>query len=218
VLLSTNNETVERVHEISWQGFLDVRRLAPQGAVKACMAITIPPDPVPGEPEEPDAFIITADGRFFYATAAWEPERQLVSQEFAVPEEVALSRRLVHAAFHVAEPHFVNDLMEIVREHYREDASVYAMQPPRTSGILIDIVARGGKGLAVRDLAVSLGIPDDAIAAIGDGMNDFLLLEAAQFRYAVRGSALARRYAGAIEVGAAGAVADALERFLSELC
>ena len=47
----------------------------------------------------------------------------------------------------------------------------------KLGGILTEVVARGGKGNAVRDLLAETGIDPDCTAAIGDELNDEALLD-----------------------------------------
>ncbi|MGH9599425.1 MAG: HAD family hydrolase, partial [Terracidiphilus sp.] len=177
VLLSADNETVERVHEISWSGFERACQMLPRRGIKACIAVTLPPVPAPGEPELPDALIFVAGRGFYHAASPWEPERQIASRQFAISAEAAMSRPLVHAAFHVANSELAAGLVPLIAEAYGKDALVYATPPPRAGGVLIDVLARGGKGLAIADLASSLRVSREAIAAIGDERNDLPLLE-----------------------------------------
>ena len=217
VFLSVDNETVERVHAIDWRGVLDAWAAFPRGVIKSCIAVTLPPAPAPDQLEQPDALILTPEGRFYHAASPWEPERQQVSEAFAISEDMALSRKLVHVAFHVTEPEVAERLVEVARGFCGEDTTIYATRPPRAAGALVDVVPRGGKGLAVSDLAQAFGVPAEAIAAIGDEMNDLPLLQAARFQYAIGGSTLAKRFPGAVEVASSGGVADALERFSAEI-
>ena len=213
VLLRLDNETVESAHDIPWSSVLDAWRIAQDGHIDSCIAVTLPGDLAPLETETPDAMILTSDGAFYNVDAPCEPELQRIDARCEVAPAEALSRRLVHATFHVGDVAVAKRLARQLVQCLKETVSVFIMTPPRAKGVLVEIVVKGGKGVAVRHLARSLGIERTAIGAIGDAPNDELLLAAAHHRYAVGGSALALVAPGAIEVGEREAVADALCRF-----
>ena len=218
VLLSPDNRGIERVHAISWQGLEAVWAELPRDAVRACMAVTVPGTGDAACAEAPDAIIMTPDRRFYGAVSACEPEMQPAEEEFRLDEVLVTARPLVHAAFHVPDLDMVEQVAETARNCFDDNAMVYVTRPPQAGGMMVEIVARGGKALAVRDFATMLGVPDEAVAAIGDDLNDVPMLEAARFRYAMGGSRLAAAQSpGAIEMPAGGGVADALERFAQDL-
>jgi HAD superfamily hydrolase (TIGR01484 family) len=217
VLLAGDNETIERVHPISWQSVQAVWAALPENAARACLAVTVPGALDNEQPEQPDAIIMMPDGRFYHAASPFEPEMQSASEEFLLADHAVIARPLVHAAFHVVDQEMAEPVAETASRCFGEDATVYVTRPPRAVGVMVEIVAPGGKGLAVRDLAASFDVPDDAIAAIGDELNDVPLLRAARFRYAMGGSRLAAHDPDAVEVAVADGVADALERFIREI-
>lgn len=217
VLLRPDNEGVEAVHQISWVDVLELMSSLPAGTGARCVAVTLPPDDEMHEAETPDALIVTAEGRFFHAPDSVEPELQEGLEEHAVDRRVALSRRLVHAAVHVPEPESVAEICALAQATFGDSASIHVAKPPRAPGTMVEIVPRGGKGLAVRDLAASFQVGEEAIGAIGDGANDVPLLEAARHRYAIRGSVLAEVFPSAIRVGPQAGVAEALALFRKAL-
>lgn len=218
VLLAPDNRGIERVHAISWKGIEAVWAELPRDAARACLAVTVPRGSDSACAEQPDAIIMTPDRRVYSAPSACEPEMQLTDEEFRLDRDSVIARPLVHAAFHVPDLDVVEQVAETARNCFDENSMVYVTRPPRAGGMMVEIVARGGKALAVRDFAMTLGVPDEAIAAIGDELNDVPMLQAARFRYAMGGSRLAAaHYPGAIEMPTGGGVAVALERFVRSL-
>lgn len=214
VLLHADNDSVERVHELSWTTLLDAWNGAPHALIKACILITLPALSAGQRHEASDALILTPNGEFYSITSSSEPELHALDPACRVAPDLAMSGKLVHATFHVLDAAFARTLADDLARRFHGAATVFTMRPPRAAGMLVDVVVKGGKGVAVRDLAAHLGVAGAAIGAIGDDMNDALLLDAARFRYAVGESNLARRHAGAIEVRPRDAVADALDRFM----
>jgi len=187
VLLAGDNETIERVHAISWQTVQAVWAALPENAARACLAVTVPGASDSEQPEPSDAIIMMPDGRFYHAASPVEPEMQSASEEFLLEDHAVVARPLVHAAFHVVDQEMAEPVVEAASRCFGEHATVYVTRPPRAGGVMVEIVARGGKALAVRDLAASFDVPDEAIAAIGDELNDIALPRAARFRYAMGG-------------------------------
>ncbi|HEX8223860.1 MAG TPA: HAD hydrolase family protein [Allosphingosinicella sp.] len=217
VLLRPDNEGVEAVHQIAWEDVLKLMSLLPAGTGARCVAVTLPPEDRMHEAETPDALIVTAEGRFFHAPDSIEPELQESLEENAIDRRMALSRRLVHAAVHVPEAESVAQVCALVRATFGDAVSMHVAKPPRAPGAMVEILPRGGKGLAVRNLAASFEVAEEAIGAIGDGANDVTLLEAARHRYAIRGSVLAEVFPSAIRVGPQAGVAEALMLFQKAL-
>lgn len=216
VLLAPDNETIERVHPLEWEPVLELLCAVSRKAAGRCLAVTVPRDGDTYEVDSPDALIITSGGDCYDAPSLCEPELQEVLEENALTRTAALSRQLVHAALHVSDASTAGDIVPLA-EALCPGATVYATRPPRAAGLLIHIVAGGGKALAVRDLAASLGVAPEAVGAIGDGANDVSLLKAAAHRYAIARSELAAVFPSAAAVSGQSAVAEALSSFAQEL-
>ncbi len=216
VLLAPDNETIERVHPLQWEPILTLLSAIPRPAAARCLAVTVPGEGDVQEMEFPDALIITNGGDYYRAPSLVEPELQEVREENAVSAASARSCILVHAALHIPQASAAGDLVRLAETEY-PGATVYSTRPPRATGILVHIVAAGGKALAVRDLAASLGVDPDVVGAIGDGVNDVSLLAAAGHRYAIAGSELAAAVPSAVPVAGRSAVAQALRRFARSL-
>ena len=212
VLLAEDNERVESFRAISWQGMEHLATLGATGGHHV-VAITIPRDATePGE--EADAWVLAQGGGVFSARSPWDPATHV-----ARTLEEAQSRALVHAALLLPSREEAERLEPAAREVFGAGHAVHVVRSPRGEGALLEIGVAGGKGAAVADLALALGLPHDAVAAIGDDMNDAAMFDIATHRYAVGGSVLAARRPDATEVCVAsgGAVADALSRFLAEI-
>lgn len=214
VLLAEDNESIEVAHEIPWHGLVEVAHARRLPAVIRGIAVTVPPLAVAGGDEEPDAWILDAHGRFHAAPSAWDPATHRL-----VEDDLPLSRPLVHAALHLGSRLEAESLQPWMQEAFGADVEVHSVNVPRGDGALLEAVVPGGKGVAVRDLGRLLSVPIDCIAAIGDDMNDAVLLDAAAHRFAVGESVLAARRRDAFTTcpSGEGAVADALDRFLAEL-
>ena len=213
VLLGEDNESIEIAHEIPWRGLVDVAHARRIPSIIRGIAVTVPPVAPAGE-EEPDAWILDDRGRFHAAPNAWEPATHRL-----VEDVLPLSRPLVHAALHLGSRDEAESLQPWMQEAFGDSVEVHSVNVPRGDGALLEAVVPGGKGVAVRDLARLLDVPGERIAAIGDDMNDAVMLDAAGMRFVVGGSVLASRRPDAIATCPAGegAVGDALDRFLAEL-
>jgi HAD superfamily hydrolase (TIGR01484 family) len=212
VLLAPDNETIERVHPLEWEPVLELLHTISRRLPGRCLAVTVPGEGDAREVDAPDALIITSAGGYYSAPAPCEPELQEALKENELDRSSALSRTLVHAALHVPDEASAADIVRL-GEAFCPGAAVYAATPPRAAGALVHIGAGGGKALAVRDLAASLNVGFEAVGAIGDGVNDVSLLEAAGRRYAIGGSELAAVFPSATRVCGQTAVADALRAF-----
>jgi hypothetical protein len=213
VVLGADNEAITDVRDLSWVGVDRIlERRHP--LVRSVVTITVPPEPAAGAAEEPDAIL-------------WEPgagasfaglfgDRSTYSP---VVPEIARTRRLVHVAMITGSREDGESLFDLARASYGEGVAIHTARSPRLNGTLTEVVPAGGKGNAIEDYARILGVPIAATAGIGDELNDEALLDRAAFRYAVSGSPLAgrRRDATAVATANAGAVADALARFLDEI-
>lgn len=190
VLLAQDNETIERVHPLEWEPVLELLSNIPPKSAGRCLAVTVPGDGDAHELDSPDSLIITSSGDCYYARSLCEPELQEVCEENALTRTSALSRKLVHAALHVADESTAGDVVRLA-QLLCPDATVYATRPPKAAGALVDIVAGGGKALA--------------------------MLQAAAHRYAIAQSELAAVFPSAIPVSGRSAVAEALSSFAREL-
>lgn len=213
VLLAQDNESIALAHDMPWGALLEMAHETPHATLMRGIAVTIPPT-APPDAEQPDAWILAKDGRFHAAPSAWDP-----STHWEVEAQLPLGRPLVHAALELATRDEADALAPHVVEIFGAGVDVHVVNVPRGPGAMVEAVVPGGKGRALRDLAAILGIPQDCTGAVGDDMNDGSLLDAAHHRYAVGGSILAARRPDAVVTcrSNAGAVADALERFLAEL-
>ena len=216
VLLAPDNETIERVHPLEWEPILELLSTMSPNWAGRCLAVTVPDEGAMHEVDPPDALIITSGGDYYYAPSLCEPELQEMREENALTRASALSSKLVHAALHVPDESSAGDIVRLAKA-LCPDATIYATRPPRAAGVLVDIVAGGGKALTVRDLAASLGVAPEAVGAIGDGVSDVSLLEAAAHRYAIEQSDLAAVFTSAVPVSGRSAVAEALSRFARDL-
>ena len=216
VLLAPDNETIERVHPLEWEPVLELLSTISPKSAGRCLAVTVPGEGDTHEVDPPDALIITSSGDYYYAPSLCEPELQEVREENALTRTSAMSRTLVHAALHVPDESTAGDVVRRA-EALCPDATAYATRPPKAAGVLVDIVAGGGKALAVRDLAASLGVAPEAVGAIGDGASDVSLLEAAAHRYAIAQSELAAVFPSAVPVSGRSAVAEALSSFARDV-
>ena len=219
VLLAPDNDTPAQVHDFAWSGALRLAEIAGEG-VHALLAIAAPQDELLDcyvFRSRGDCHVFRSDGSLFAAGNPWKPETHVPARL-----EEATSRRLVHAALHVASRELAEELEPEARAIFASegaDVEVHAVRSPGGGGALLEVVVSGGKGRAVRDLAGELGIPFERTGAIGDDMNDARLIDAVAHRYAVGGTVLAERRSDVTVTrnAAEGAVADALERFLREL-
>jgi len=216
VLLAPDNDTIERVHPLQWEPVLELLHTISRTVRGRCLAVTVPGEGGTDEVDVPDALIITSAGGYYYAPSPCEPELQEAHAENELTRTSALSRTLVHAALHIPEEASAVDIVRL-GEAFCPGAAVYAARPPRAAGTLVHIGAGGGKALAVRDLAASLSVGFEAVGAIGDGVNDVSLLDAAGRRYAIAGSELAAVFPSATRVCGQGAVAVALGAFTLDL-
>lgn len=216
VLLASDNETIERVHPLEWEPVLELLTSISPKSGGRCLAVTVLGEGDTRDTDSPDALIVTSSGDYYYAPCLCEPELQEVREENALTRTLALSRKLVHAALQVPDEHAAGDIVRLA-EALCPGVTVYATKPPRAAGALVHIVARGGKALAVRDLAASLGVAPEAVGAIGDGANDVSLLEAAARRYAIAQSELAAVFPSAALVSGRSAVAEALRSFARDM-
>ena len=139
----------------------------------------------------------------------WEPSSR----------EEALEQSLVHLAFHLPTREDAAALEPALAAVVPEEVEVHAVIAPYSRGGLLEVVPRGGKAWTLRYFAETLGVPEGATAAVGDELNDAVMLDAAGHPYTVGGSILAEQRPAATEVGpaAGGAVADAIEDFLERL-
>ena len=213
VLLGADNESIEIAHEIPWAGLLEVGRARRHPASTRGIAVTVPPV-APLESEETDVWVLDTQGRFHSARSAWDPSTLRLLED-----DHPTSRPLIHAALHMSSRAESEELEPWMQEAFGATVEVHTVKVPRGEGVLLEAVIAGGKGVAVRDLVRLLGVPPEMTGAIGDDMNDSVLLDAARARYAVGGSLLAARRpdATATRPSHEGAVADALSRFLAEI-
>jgi len=214
VVLGPDNLTLERVRALSWD-CIDRLGEAPELRAAPLICITTGEGPALPPHSPPDCFVLEGQTRRWTRTwkwsepSAWEPaERQ-----------DAHSQSLVHVAFHLPSREEAEQLEEVVVSLAPEDAEVHVVTAPYSQGGLIEVVPRGGKAWALEYFVESLGIPAGATAAVGDELNDAVMLDAAEHAFTVGGSVLARSRPNATEVceAAAGSVADALDHFLRRL-
>lgn len=211
ILLGSDHVTVERVLPLPWS-VVDALARREDARHGRLVCITV----ADGDDERAeDTFVLAPHSRDWHVSRA--PLREEPRER--VDEARARSRTLVHVALLLPSREEADALAPELRREVPPGVSVHTVQNPAGPGALVELVAAGGKGNAVRHLAESLGIPAAATGAIGDDMNDADLLDAATHRYAVGGSVLAARRPDAITVSRAaeGAVADALGRFLATL-
>ena len=210
VLVGSDGLTPTAVHALPWEGALELEVVRAPGVI-ALLAV-----PAPAGPFEalPDIYVFRG-GRAFGAKTAWDP-----STHAEVSRASAMARPLVHVALHVAQRETAEALEDTARQAFAGHAvDIHTVMSPVGRGALLEVVVEGGKARAVRDVAALLSISPDRIGVLGDEMNDERMFEAADHRFAVGGSVLARRRPDAVEVATAddGAVADALRRFMQRL-
>jgi len=214
VVLGPDNLSIERVRSLRWD-FIDalaeVADLAhaPIVCITAGTSPSIPPD------SPPDCFVLEATSRRWTRTWKWsEPDSGQPSRR-----EEAHEQSLVHVALHLPSRGEAEELEQAVAAQAPEEAEVHVVIAPYSQGGLVEIVPRGGKAWALGYFVETLGIPAGATAAVGDEINDAVMLDAAAHAFTVGGSILAERRPEADEVSTAadGAVADAIEAFLDRL-
>ena len=214
VILRPDNLWPEAIHRVAWEHMEEVA-LRPElvGASRLC--IVAPPERAEADDGQPDCIVVEAGtGRWL---CSWTP----YERETLVPvlRASVMARHLVHVAFEFDTIGLALQAAEGLRAHLPAALSMHIVSRPYASGALLELVPRGGKGLALRYLAKTLGIAAERTGAVGDELNDWDLLEAARHRYVVGGSPLelARPDATPVASASEAAVAEALERFLREL-
>lgn len=214
VVLAADNLSFERVRPLAWDCIDELAR-APELKDAPLVCITAGDEPVRPPHSPPDCFVLEGLTRRWLRTWRWsEPETWEASSR-----EEALSQRLVHVALHLPSRELAEELEGVVAALAPAETEVHVVTAPYSDGGLIELVPRRGKAWALDYFAESLGIPAGATAAVGDELNDAVMLDAAAHPFTVGGSVLSRSRPDATEVGdaAAGSVADAIELFLERL-
>lgn len=214
VVLAPCNHLIESVRSLEWSL---VDELAADEAFSHAPVVCITTGEKPSLPPDgpPDCFVLQPGSRAWTRTWRWTDP-----QSFE-PAEVrdAHAQRLVHVAVHLAARDEAERLAELLAPRLPATAEQHVVVAPYGPGALLEVVPAGGKAQALRYFAERFGVAAEATAAIGDEINDLVLLDAAAYPFAVGRSVLAERRPGATEVSeaGAGAVADALEEFLRRL-
>jgi hydroxymethylpyrimidine pyrophosphatase-like HAD family hydrolase len=216
VVLRPDNVWPERVHALDWTA-LAPYVLRTEFAHATILWIRAPATGPDTDDGSPDCFVLEAETRRWFCS--WTP----YDRESYVPGEPPLgsSRPLVHLALRVETRGEADQLAVLLKKDLcrEQPVSLHVVKSPVGSGALLELVPKGGKGLAIRHFVETLGISSSATAAIGDELNDCDLLEAVEYPFAVGGSLLASLKPDAVEVSQAseGAVADAIQSFRKSL-
>lgn len=214
VVLGPDNRSIEFVRPMDWD-FID--ELAESRDLREAPVVCITTGEQPALPPDaqPDCFVLEGMSRRWTRTWRWsDPEAWEPSSRAE-----AHVQRLVHVALHLRSRERAQELEPVVAALAPEDTEVHVVTAPYSEGGLVEVVPRGGKAWALTYFAESLGLPREATAAVGDELNDAVMLDAAGHAFTVGGSVLARSRPAATEVSeaAAGSVADALDEFLRRL-
>ena len=214
VVLAPCNHLIESVRALDWRV---VDELAGEASLAHAPIICITTGEEPSAPPDgpPDCFVLQASSRAWTRTWRWTDP----STFEAASAGEAHAQSLVHVAVLLPTREEAEALARDLAPRLPESAEQHVVTAPYGPGALLEVVPAGGKAQALRHFAERLGVPAEATAAIGDEINDLVLLDAAAHPFAVGRSVLAARRPEATEVSeaGAGAVADALEEFLRRL-
>ena len=215
VILRPDNLWPEAVHALAWEQ-VDTLAARPELARSRRICIVAPAERLELDDGHPDCVVVDVEtGRWL---CSWTPYEQETLT--AIEPARFTARSLVHVAFEFATTEGAARAAEGLRAHLPAPLSMHVIGRPYGDGAYLELIPRGGKGLALRHLARTLAIAPERTGAVGDERNDRDLLAAARHRYVVRGSPLAAAAPDAtqeVATASEGAVADALERFMDAL-